>query len=189
MENLQGFYFVTAIAFTVVFIGQFLMSLILDGGDHDGDLDFEGETDVDMDGDDLDLDANEFLKLFALKNIISFGLGFGWGGWAMMKSGMPNWSTYIVSVIIGIIFASAIWKFMQLMKKMAQDNTPTEKSFIGNHVKVYLSIGKNRTDAGSVVTHGREFRAWTESDKDLKAGEIVEITQYDDGEVLCKPLT
>ena len=183
MENLQGFYFVVALAFTSIFIAQFLMSMVLDG-DHDGDMDFDGDHDL-----DLDLDANAFLKLFALKNIISFGLGFGWGGWAMMRSGMPQWSSYIVSIIIGIIFAAVIWKFMQLLKKMAQDNTPTSQSFIGSHAKVYLTIGAGRSTAGSVSTQGREFKAWTESGNDLKTGEIVEITQFDSGEVLCKPLT
>ena len=97
LEPAQKIFWVVAVAASIVFIIQTIMTFV--GLDHDTDLDAGGLDGVDSEG---------VSGFFTLKNLVNFLLGYGWAG-VCFKGAIPSpaW-LQVAAVGVGVAFV-VIW--------------------------------------------------------------------------------
>lgn len=153
------FWFITIIS-SILFIIQFVLSLIGLDSDTDVDVDLDAGAEVDT-GYSLDHD----FSVFSIRSIIAFFTFFGWAGVLTLRNGAGVWVAVTMALLAGLaamfIVAYMMFKFSQL------DKSGTMNVFhaIENTGEVYLSIPEKASGTGKVhvVIDGslRELEATT----------------------------
>ena len=112
-----------------------------DVGGHDG---HDGMTDGDAEHHGLD-----FLKFFTIRNLVSFALGYGWVGYASLKSGFPGFLAIILGVLGGLVFVYAVFRLMTALHSLEEDATVDLDQATGRTGEVYLEFDEN--SAGKIL--------------------------------------
>ncbi len=120
-----------AIAASVVFVIQLIMTLIGLGGDADVDLD---------NADGLDSDT---VGIFTFKNLVNFLLGYGWGGICFWNTIESTVWLQLTAVGVGLIFFFGFWILLKQILRLSQNSTFHPKQAIGLSADVYLHIPLN----------------------------------------------
>ena len=159
METLWGI----AIAASVVFIIQSIMTFV----GMDSETNFDGDFDGDMSADGAG-ESTPF-QLFTFRNLINFMLGFSWTAIALSASTESTTLMLVGGVVVGVLLVCAVMYLFKWMSGMQQSGTIEPEALVGCKGSVYLTIPAGRTGEGKVqiTVRGaiREYNAMTEGDR------------------------
>jgi hypothetical protein len=162
-------FWVIALVFSVLFLIQFVLSLI--GLDFDSDADADAKTDHGM-------DAN--FTIFSVRSIIAFFTFFGWGGVLALNAGGNTIAAVAVAGISGFAAMVVVGYMMFWFSKLNQEGNIDLNNAIYQTGKVYLPIPANGRGQGKVhISIGgslKEIDAITEG-KNLPTGSTVRVIE------------
>ncbi len=177
-----------SIVFSVLFVIQFVLSLI--GLDFDADTDIEIGTNTNTDtGYTLDAD----FTLLSVRSIIAFFTFFGWTGVLVLNAGGGTWAAVGFASLSGLAAMFVVGYMMYLFSKLGESGTFNTKEAIYNTAEVYLSIPAAKNGYGKVHLKIRgalkEMDAITEGNQPLPNGAAVRVIDVlDDNLLLVEPL-
>ena len=130
-----------------IFIIQTIISFVAGDGHHDASgHDMAGHDigghDGSMDG-DAEHHGLDFLKFFTIRNLVSFALGYGWIGYASLKSGLPGFLAILLGLAGGVVFVYAVFKLMTGLHSLEEDATMDLDDATGRTGEVYLEIDEH----------------------------------------------
>lgn len=132
-----------AIAGSVVFVIQAVLTLI--GMDSDLDMD----TDIDLsDGDTMDLGGG--LSLFSIRNLVNFLVGFGWGGVCLADIVKNMVLLSILAVLVGFFFVYIFFVIKKQTRKLESNGAFDINLCVGKVADVYLRIPAENGGMGKV---------------------------------------
>lgn len=175
MENIQAyfeaasvletFFWIVAIASSVVFVIQAIMLFV----GFDSDTDFSGgDADFDTDG----------MNLVSVKTVACFLIGFGWTG-AIFYPHLENKVILsIIAVAVGVIFMFLIAFLLRQVLRLSADGTFTPERTVGKVGEVYLRI-PGGAEAGKVNVSlcGSMHELLAFSDAEIETGAKVRIVR------------
>lgn len=155
-------FLIIALVTTGIFLVQFVLSIFF------GDID--ADTDV---GADLS-------SVVSFKGLTHFGIGFGW---YMYLSQPPGVMTYLIGILIGILFTVVVWFLYKKAYQLQQENRE-EKSdeLVGRECTIYFGQGGGRYTV-EIKRNGamREVDVISESGKEYPTGSKAVIQAYREG--------
>ena len=153
-----------------------LLSLGLMGLAFIADLGGEADADVPADG-----DAGHF----SLRAVVGFLLGFGWGGYVAVQSGLGTAGGILVGLVLGVLLFFVVAAIMRFIYSLKTDGSLNYSSLVGMTGTVYVSIPPHGEPGGQVqVSHPSQLitmPAVQKGDKPLPAQTriiVVEATTY-----------
>ncbi|MFH1137410.1 MAG: hypothetical protein V1816_15185 [Pseudomonadota bacterium] len=184
-------YLLIGVIALVVFAFQTVLTFLGgDGADHLGSMDHS-----DIGGSDFSqVDSHHgqlghhdddsgfgFLRFFTLRNLSAFTLGYGFAGYASLRTGFPSLAAAVVGLAAGSGFVWAMYKLMRVLNTLESDGTMDPRDAIGLAAEVYLEIEENSPGKITVRFGGvqREFPAVYPRPGRLERGTIVRIIDYD----------
>ncbi|MBR4842722.1 MAG: serine protease [Bacteroidaceae bacterium] len=176
MEGLQKVFWIIALAASLVFVIQTVITFIGLGTDMDVDA---GPDSMEGLGDSVE--DGSMSGLFSFRNLINFLLGYGWAGVLLHDSIGSKVLLQIVAIAVGIAFVAAfVFMFRQLMK-LSHDGSFHLDEAIGLSADVYLRIPASRTGRGKVQVSVKgsihEIDAVTDRDTEIPTGDHVRIVE------------
>lgn len=174
MEGVQKVFWIIALAASLVFIIQTVITFIGLGTDMDVDA---GPDSIDGLGDSVE--DGSLSGLFSFRNLINFLLGYGWAGVLLHDSIGSRLLLQIVAIAVGIAFVAAfVFMFRQLMK-LSHDGSFRMTEAVGLTADVYLRIPASRTGRGKVQLSVKgsihEIDAVTDRGTEIPTGDHVRI--------------
>lgn len=182
LSNTQQVFWAISIIFSVLFLIQFVLSLV----GFDGDVDFD--ADADAGGFELD---TEF-TLFSVRSIIAFFTFFGWTGVLVLNAGGGTWAAVGFASLSGFIAMFIVGYMMYLFSKLTESGTFNAQSALYNTGEVYLKIPSSKSGYGKIHLKVKgavkEMDAVTEGDA-LPTGASVRVVEVlDDNLLLVEPV-
>lgn len=167
LSGAESIYLFIAVAGSVIFILQFIMSM---AGIH-----------ADTDGADFSVEAHDMqdiagLNFFSLKAIVAFITFFGWGGYFF---GHLGWGGLGIAFGCGFMMMFLTALVISLLLKMQQSGNITTADLIGKCGTVYLTIPAGRAPGGIVTASlpGCTRQIDARADDELKTGTAVVIRE------------
>lgn len=152
-------FFGIAAFFSVLFVWQFIMTLIGLAG-HEADFEAEAaDADLAADVDAADAaDAGEFdaadtamsFRLLSFRSVITGGLMFGWAGSLYLYSGVPLEPALLYAISWAVAGALIIAVLLYFMRRLQETGTPRLATCLGKPATVYMDIPKD--GAGRIRT-------------------------------------
>ncbi|HFC00530.1 MAG TPA: hypothetical protein ENJ53_06970 [Phaeodactylibacter sp.] len=176
-----------SIVFSVLFVIQFVLSLIGLDFDHDVDFDVSADTDV---GGDYSLDPS--FSLFSVRSIIAFFTFFGWTGVLALNANLGTMTAVIMASASGLLAMSIVGYMMYAFSKLGESGTTDINEALFQSGEVYLTIPEGKRGQGKIhiKIHGslREVDAITEG-KTLPTGATIRVVEVlDDRLLLVEPV-
>ncbi|MCB9845804.1 MAG: NfeD family protein [Phycisphaeraceae bacterium] len=174
---------VPALIATILFLIRIGFMLVGDVGDADlGD----GDAGDFGDGDAAHDPSDAAFKVLSIQVISAFLMGFGWGGFATLRSGLSN--SVLVAIVVGVVFGVAMAWFLMVGLKavysLQSSGNVSMAQAVGTQGTVYLRVPPRGEGAGSVqvVIDGRQriYNARTEGEE-IPRGASVKITKSEGG--------
>lgn len=181
MDTSEQFYWYIAIAASVIFIIQTIMSFVGADADTGVDADFDGN----LDG------MDHPFQLFSFRNLVNFLLGAGWAGVSLYSSINNKLILGVVALFFGLLFIGIFFIIMRFMMKLAEDNTFRIENTIGQIADVYVTIPPSKSGKGKVfvsvkgATH--ELSAITCHNESLRNGSLVKVTGVEGDTLIVEP--
>ena len=170
-----------SIIFSVLFIIQFVISLI--GLDFDGDVDASADGDVHADGYNLD----PSFTILSVRSIIAFFTFFGWTGVLVLKSGGSLFAALGFSFISGLASMFVVGYMIYMFSRLSQDGSVNINDALYNTGEVYLAIPSNKKGQGKIHINIqgtlKEMDAISEGDS-LPTGSSVRVVDIINNNVL-----
>ena len=184
MPILQKTFWLIAIPFTIIFIVQTILTFMGLDADHDVDVDMDMDLDTDV-GDVDHMDVGEAavggLKLFTVRNFITFFTVFSWSGIVFSRMGL---NTYIVigfAMALGLVVMVMIAYMFLIMSQFVQSGSLDTNNAMHQIGEVYIPIPPERSDKGQIqlAVQGRieEFDAVTDDLTTLPTGSKVMVLE------------
>lgn len=171
-------FWIIAIAASVVFVVQTIMTFIGFGGDTDFDEISTAET----------VDDTGFSGLFSFRNLINFLLGYGWTGVILYDDITKPFWLYVVSFGVGVLFVAAFIFMFRKMMKLSHDGTFHISEAVGLVADVYLRIPASNGGRGkvqfSVKGSVHELDAVTDDSEEIPTGAKARIVEPLGGDVV-----
>lgn len=171
---LRIFWFI-AIPVSIIFIIQTIMTFM--GGDASDGLDADFDGDMSHDGGDGPL------QIFSLRNLINFLLGFSWAGIAFFRTIESPGLLVALALIVGLVFFFLFFFIIKQLQKLAENNSFKMSDTLHKTAEVYLTIPAQRGGKGKVLVSvngsTRELDAMTETETEIKSGNVVRIVRID----------
>ena len=168
--------------FSVLFIIQFILSLI--GLDFDGDSDFEVSSDSDTEG-GYSLDPS--FTLFSVRSIIAFFTFFGWTGVLALNAGLSTMIAVIMASLSGFLAMVIVGYMMYLFSKLGESGNVDLNEALFHTGEVYLTIPEGKRGPGKIHINisgaMKEMDAITEG-KSLVTGAKIRVVEILDANVL-----
>jgi len=188
LTNVEQVFWGISIVFSILFVIQFVLSLI--GLDFDADTDIEIGGDADANG-GYQLDAD--FTVLSVRSIIAFFTFFGWTGVLVLNNGGGAWAAVGFASLSGFIAMMIVAYMMYLFSKLGESGTFNTKEAIYNTGEVYLSIPAAKNGYGKVHLKIRgslkEMDAITESNLPLPNGVSVRVIDVlDDNLLVVEPI-
>ena len=150
----QAFYG-CAVFFTLLFLWQFITTLIGLSDSADGLADDFNANDAgpDVDNSPYDHGAATF-QLLSLRSVIAFGMLFGWAGALYLELGL----SIEESVLRGLVWGGAgmvlVAYFFYKVQQLSESHNRNLSSCIGNEGEVYIDIPENGAGQIRVMESG-----------------------------------
>lgn len=171
-----------SIVFSVLFLIQFVVSLIGLDFDSDTDADLSG-TDVHADGYHLDAD----FQLFSVRSIIAFFTFFGWAGVLTLNAGASTLGAVIAGGVAGSAAMLIVGYMMYMFSRLGQAGNTDASEALFNTGQVYLPIPSNKNGHGKIhiTIEGtmREMDAITKGEA-LPTGSQIRVVEVLENNVL-----
>lgn len=121
----RGIFCFVAWGATLLALGMMVVSFIADLGDGDVDGAHGGEVGV-----------------FSVRALIGFLLGFGWGGYMAVQSGVGMWGAVLIGFAFGFVMFFAIAAVMRLIYGLKSDGSRdfAQSSMVGMTGTVYVTV-------------------------------------------------
>ena len=142
LTNIQQIFWVISIVFSVLFVFQFVLSII--GIDFDADAEADiGDVDS-VDGLDTDF------ALLSVRSIIAFFTFFGWTGVVALSGGMAPFLAILLASSAGFVAMLVVAYIFYLFIKLQSSGTLNLDNALGNTGEVYLIIPGDKSGVGKV---------------------------------------
>jgi len=174
-----------SIVFSILFLIQFVFSLMgLDADtDMDGDMDISGELDADP-GFGLDAD----FAVFSVRSIIAFFTFFGWTGVLVLNAGKSTLTAITTASIAGILAMLLVGYLIYLFSSLSQEGNYNINNALFNTGKVYLTIPAAESGEGKIhlIIDGtmREMEAITKEGERIPTGADIRVVEILDNNLL-----
>jgi hypothetical protein len=183
MDSAERIYWYIAIASSLIFIIQTILSFVGSDTDMEGDLDFEADS-----------SSFHLSSIFSFRNLINFLLGFGWTGVAFYNTIENKMLLNILALGIGILFIAIFFMIMKVMMRLAENNAFDINETVGKTADVYLTVPAGKSGKGKVLVSVRgsvhELSAMTKMPMEIKSGQVVRITSViDSNTLLVEPIS
>lgn len=184
LNGTQQVFWGISIIFSVLFVIQFVLSLI--GLDFDSDTDFEVSTDTDADtGGDYSIDPS--FTLFSVRSIIAFFTFFGWTGVLALNAGFGTMMAVILASFSGFAAMAMVGYMMYLFSKLGESGNVNVNEAMFQTGEVYLTIPEGKRGQGKVHINiqgvMKEMDAITEG-KTLATGSTIRVVEVIDDQIL-----
>ncbi len=183
LSGAQQAFWGISIVFSILFLIQFVFSLI--GLDMDSDADMDVSTDVDADA-DVGLDAD--FTLLSVRSIIAFFTFFGWTGVLILNAGGSTLAAISFASLAGIIAMTLVGYLIYLFSKLSQEGNIDVNKALFNTGKVYLTIPAEEIGQGKVHINIqgslREMNAVTKNLEPLPTGAAIRVIEVIDNKLL-----
>ena len=180
LAGIQQVFWAIAIVFSVLFVIQFVFSLI--------GLDMDADLDVSADGLDAGASLEADFSVFSSRGIIAFFTFFGWTGVLMLNAGGTTLSSVIAASIAGAIAMFIVGYMMWQFTKLNQDGNIDINNAIFNTGEVYLTIPAKDGGQGKVHINIegslKELDAITENGESLPTGSFIRVIEVIDNQIL-----
>jgi len=143
LNGTQQMFWGISIIFSVLFVIQFVLSLI--GLDFDTDADFEVGTDLDG---GVDLDPS--FTLFSVRSIIAFFTFFGWTGVLALNAGMGTTMAVIMASVSGFTAMALVGYVMYSFLKLDEIGNVDINEALFQTGEVYLTIPGGKQHKGKI---------------------------------------
>jgi len=175
MSTLELTFWITAMVGTSIFVLLLILSF----------FGVDSEADVDT---DIDADVGIGIQFFTFKNVMAFFTLFGWTGIVCLDNGYTTGTSITIATIAGVAMMLLLSFIFLWISKLAESGTLKITNAIGEVGEVYLSVGANRSKIGKITIDvqgsKRELSALTDSETDLKQGDVIKVTEVVSGEIL-----
>ncbi len=182
LDGTQQMFWGISIIFSVLFIIQFVLSLI--GLDFDSDTDFEVNTDTDTEG-GYSLDPS--FTLFSVRSIIAFFTFFGWTGILALNAGMGTTMAVVMASAAGFAAMAVVGYMMYLFSKLGESGNVDLNDALFQIGEVYLTIPAGKRAQGKIHINiqgvMKEVDAITEG-KTLSTGSRIRVVDILDDNLL-----
>ena len=132
-----------AIAWVATLLSLGLMALSFVG-------DFGGNADADVPTEAVDGEAGHF----SLRAVVGFLLGFGWGGYVAVQSGLGVMGGILVGLVLGVVLFFVVAGIMRFIYGLKADGSLNYASLVGMRGTVYVTIPPHGEPGGQVqVSH------------------------------------
>lgn len=120
-----------------------------------------GGSDFDHGADSHDGSTADSVKIFSLRILVAFFVGFGWMGVLAQRRELPPITTALMAVGSGVVFMLLMILTMRMLMSMRHDGSLRYENAIGVQGKVYVTIPPARTGVGQieVMLQGRLITA------------------------------
>lgn len=182
----QQVFWVISIVFSILFLIQFVFSLL--------GLDFDSESDADFHTDvaahDFTLDTD--FTLLSVRGIIAFFTFFGWTGVLALNAGLGVLLSLALATLSGIIAMALVAYLIFLFSRLTQEGNLDIRKTIRTTGEVYLTIPANKNGTGKIhiKVEGvfREIEAVTAGDT-LPTGTKIKVVEViDENLLLVEPV-
>ena len=176
-----------SIIFSVLFVIQFVLSLI--GLDFDSDSDFDVHADTDVDS-DYSLDPS--FTLFSVRSIIAFFTFFGWTGVLALNAGLGTTMAVILATTSGFAAMAIVGYMMYLFSRLSESGNVDLNEALFQTGEVYLTIPAGKRAQGKIHINiqgvMKEMDAITEG-KTLATGSRIRVVEVlDENLLLVEPV-
>lgn len=182
LSDAQKVFWGISIVFSVLFLIQFVISLV--GFDFDTDADFDtggegaisGESGIDGD-----------FAVFSVRSVIAFFTFFGWTGVLALSGGTGLFLAVIFAGLAGFLAMVLVAAMMYWFSRLTEVGNLDIRDAINKKGEVYVPIPAHKLGIGKVLIHlkgsTRELDAVTDADA-LPTGTAVRVAEIIDGEIL-----
>jgi len=171
-----------SLVFSVLFLIQFVVSLI--GLDFDTDSDVDVHADVDTHG-EYHLDPS--FTLLSVRSIIAFFTFFGWTGVLVLQAGGGVWAAIGFSSLAGLAAMFVVGYIIYMFTRLTEDGNVNTSNALYSTGEVYLSIPANKNGQGKVhiKIQGalKEVDAMTNGDA-LPTGSAIKVVEIIDDNLI-----
>lgn len=172
MDSLQQAFWWTAIAASLIFVVQTILTLVGSDASDGINADFDGNLDH----------ADAPFQLFSFRNLINFLLGFGWAGVAFFQAISNKTILVLVAGLVGVVFVLLYFVIIKQILKLSEDNTFDINKLVGRTGEVYLNIPEHKSGKGKILISlngsNHELLAISETDF-IASGAIVKVIKVD----------
>lgn len=187
LNGTQQMFWGISIIFSVLFIIQFVLSLI--GLDFEGDSDFDVSTDSDTEG-GYGLDPS--FTLFSVRSIIAFFTFFGWTGVLALNAGLGTTMVVICASTSGFLAMVIVGYMMYLFSKLGESGNVDLNEALFQTGEVYLTIPAGKRSVGKIHINiqgvMKEMDAITEG-RTLSTGAMIRVVEIvDENLLLVEPV-
>lgn len=187
LNGTQQMFWGISIIFSVLFVIQFVLSLI--GLDFESESDFEAGSHADVHS-DYSLDPS--FTLFSVRSIIAFFTFFGWTGVLALNAGIGTTMAVIFASVSGFAAMALVGYMMYLFSKLGESGNIDLNEALFQTGEVYLTIPAGKRNQGKIhiKIQGvmKEMDAITEG-KTLTTGSRIRVVEIlDDNLLLVEPV-
>jgi hypothetical protein len=158
----SNIFLIIALVTTGIFAVQFVLSIFF------GDINADADIDTDIS------------SVVSFKGLTHFGIGFGWYMYLQQDTDVIS---YIVGILVGLLFVFAVWylykKAYQLQQVNRSENT---EQLVGRECTIYFNQGEGKYTV-QVSRDGamREVDVISETSKVYRTGDKTIIAAYREG--------
>ena len=158
----SNIFLIIALVRTGIFAVQFVLSIFF------GDINADADIDTDIS------------SVVSFKGLTHFGIGFGWYMYLQQDTDVIS---YIVGILVGLLFVFAVWylykKAYQLQQVNRSENT---EQLVGRECTIYFNQGEGKYTV-QVSRDGamREVDVISETSKVYRTGDKAIIAAYREG--------
>ena len=182
LNGTQQMFWGISIIFSVLFVIQFVLSLI--GLDFEGETDFDVSTDSDTNG-GYNLDPS--FTLFSVRSIIAFFTFFGWTGLLTLNAGLGTTMAVMCGSASGFLAMVIVGYMMYLFSKLGESGNVDLNDALFQTGEVYLTIPAGKRAVGKIHINiqgtMKEMDAITEG-KTLSTGATIRVVEIVDENLL-----
>lgn len=179
-SSARGVFCAIAWLATLLSLGLMLLSFVGDLG---------GDADADMPTESVDGDSGHF----SLRAVVGFLLGFGWGGYVAVQSGMGTVGGIFIGLVLGVLLFFVVAGIMRFIYSLKTDGSLNYASLVGMHGTVYVTIPPHGEPGGQVqVSHPSQLitmPAVQMGDTPLPAQTRIIVEEASTFQLTVKPLT
>jgi len=180
LNNAEKVFWAIALIFSVLFLIQFVLSII--------GLDFDAETDFEVGGDsDVSSDIDPGFSVLSVRSIIAFFTFFGWTGALILKTGIASWLAISLAFAAGTIAMLTVAYAMYQFYKLGESGTINLKKAIFKTGEVYIPIPANKNGQGKVHVKisgaVQELDAVTDGDA-IPTGKVIKVIEVLNNNIL-----
>ena len=178
LTEAQKVFWGISIVFSILFLIQFVISLIGVDMDAEADLNTAADLPSSSDGD---------FAVFSVRSVIAFFTFFGWTGVLMLNGGASVLMVVLFSSLSGMAAMALVAAMMYWFSRLTEVGNLRLRDAINHTAEVYLPIPAHKLGIGKVHVHlkgsMREIDAVTDGDA-LSTGTKVRIVEVIDDEIL-----